>query len=112
MSTFNLPGSNTRVNLTPDLSQDDLLSFPAFKNWISTLQGSLSQQNNPSHEFHHDPYVLREINIQSVDRFGGSRLGFIKLKANVSNAAGEHLPGSVFLRGGSVGMLVSYSVVV
>lgn len=68
----------------------------------------MAQQKNPGHEFHHDPYILRQIDIQSVDRFGGSRLGFVKLKADVSNGAGEHLPGSVFLRGGSVGMLVSY----
>ncbi|CAI7572040.1 hypothetical protein N7533_004245 [Penicillium manginii] len=107
MSSFTLPGSpSTRVNSTPDLSQDDLLSFPAFNTWISTLQASLAQQQNPVHEFHHDPYILRQIDIQSVDRFGGSRLGFIKLKADVSNRSGEHLPGSVFLRGGSVGMLL------
>lgn len=106
MSTFTIPGSNLRVNSTPDLIQDDLLSFPAFKTWISTLQHSLARQQNPSHEFHRDPYILRQIDIQSIDRFGGGRLGFVKLKADVSNARGENLPGSVFLRGGSVGMLV------
>lgn len=41
-----------------------------------------------------------------MDFFGGDRIGFIKLKAEVSNDDGEKLPGSVFLRGGSVGMLV------
>ncbi|KAJ5145978.1 uncharacterized protein N7515_000542 [Penicillium bovifimosum] len=60
----------------------------------------------PSHEFHQDPYLLRKIDIQSIDRFGGGRLGFVKLKAEVSNGQGEKLPGSVFLRGGSVGMLL------
>jgi ADP-sugar diphosphatase len=107
MSTFTVPNSNLHVNSIPDLSQDDLLSFPAFKIWITTLQQSLARQEHPSHEFHSDPYVLRKINIQSVDRFGGGRLGFVKLKAEVSNGQGETLPGSVFLRGGSVGMLVS-----
>ncbi|KAJ5948846.1 hypothetical protein N7454_002153 [Penicillium verhagenii] len=108
MSTFTLPGSQTRVsiNSTADLSQEDLLGFPAFKVWISTLQRSLARQQNPGHEFHADPYVLRSIDVQAVDRFGGSRLGFVKLKAEVSNAQGESLPGSVFLRGGSVGMLL------
>lgn len=108
MSTFTIPNSNLHVNSIPDLSQNDLLSFPAFKVWITTLQQSLARQEHPSHEFHSDPYVLRKIDIQAVDRFGGGRLGFIKLKAEVSNAQGETLPGSVFLRGGSVGMLVSY----
>lgn len=107
MSTFTLPGSQTRVNSIADLSKDDLLKFPAFKVWISTLQRSLARQSSPGHEFHGDPYILRTIEIQAVDRFGGSRLGFVKLKADVSNGQGESLPGSVFLRGGSVGMLVS-----
>lgn len=39
--------------------------------------------------------------------FGGERIGFIKFKAEVSNDNGEKFPGSVFLRGGSVAMLVS-----
>ena len=33
-------------------------------------------------------------------------MGFIKLQAHISNDQGERLPGSVFLRGGSVGILV------
>ncbi|KAJ5723781.1 hypothetical protein N7488_001816 [Penicillium malachiteum] len=107
MSTFTIPGSSSiRVNTASDLSQDELLSFPAFKTWISTLQRSLETQKLPSHEFHADPFVLRRIDIQAVDRFGGKRLGFVKLRADVSNSKGESLPGSVFLRGGSVGMLL------
>lgn len=110
MSTFTVPGSNTRVTSIPDLSQSDLLSFPAFKIWFATLQRSLARQQAPAHEFHRDPYILRSIDVQSIDRFGGGRLGFAKLKADVSNAGGETLPGSVFLRGGSVGMLVGISL--
>ncbi|KAJ5955064.1 hypothetical protein N7501_009343 [Penicillium viridicatum] len=106
MSTFTIPNSNLHVNSIPELSQNDLFSFPAFKVWIATLQQSLARQEHPSHEFHSDPYVLRKIDIQAVDRFGGGRLGFIKLKAEVSNGQGETLPGSVFLRGGSVGILL------
>ncbi|EEQ87026.1 NUDIX family hydrolase [Blastomyces dermatitidis ER-3] len=108
MSTFIIPNSTPQipVALTPDLSQDQLLAFPAFKIWLSTLQHSLSRQANPSHEFHAAPYTLRHIQIQAVDFFGGNRLGFVKLKADVSNDHGEKLPGSVFLRGGSVGILL------
>lgn len=109
MSTFTLPNSEPGVpiNLTPNLSQDQLLSFPAFKQWIETLQHSLSTQKKQPHTFHSAPYRLRKIDIQSVDYFGGKRLGFVKLQAEVSNDRGERLPGSVFLRGGSVGMMVS-----
>lgn len=110
MSTFTLPNSKPEIpiHLTSDLSQEQLLSFPAFKTWISTLQHSLSTQQNKSHTFHSAPYKLRDIDIQSVDFFGGKRIGFIKLKAEVSNDNGERLPGSVFVcvfrfRGSSFG---------
>jgi ADP-sugar diphosphatase len=63
------------------------------------------QETNSTHEFHSSPYKLRDIKLQSVDRWG-SRIGFIKLTATVTNGEGESLPGSVFLRGPSVGMMV------
>lgn len=44
--------------------------------------------------------------MQSYDLFGGRRVGFLKLQADVANSAGESLPGAVFLRGPSVAMLV------
>ena len=108
MSTFILPAfkPDVHVNLIQGLEKDQLLSFPAFKTWISTLQHSLSTQQFQSHTFHSVPYTLRRIDVQSVDYFGGGRIGFIKLKAEVSNDKGEKLPGSVFLRGGSVGMML------
>jgi len=108
MATFTLPNSSPEcpVKLTDDLNQDQLLSFPAFKRWISTLQHSLSLQKDPKHTFHGSPYELRNIEIQSVDFFGGDRIGFIKLKSEVSNDQDEKLPGSVFLRGPSVAMLI------
>jgi ADP-sugar diphosphatase len=112
MSTFTLPDSSPEcpVHLTSDLTKDQLLSFPAFKTWSKTLLHSLKQQESKNHTFHDTPYKLRSINIQSVDFFGGERIGFIKLKADVSNDDGEKFPGSVFLRGGSVAMLVSCTV--
>jgi hypothetical protein len=78
MSTFTLPNSSPEcpVRLTPELSKNQLLSFPAFKTWISTLQHSLSIQENKSHVFHAAPYKLRNIDVQSVDFLGGGRLGF------------------------------------
>lgn len=109
MSTFVLPNSDrVEVSLVDGLSEDQLLEFPAFKNWVSNLQHNLGLQTSKrDHEFHSDPYTLKKINVQSVDRFGkGKRLGFVKLTAEVSNGSGETLPGSVFLRGPSVAMLV------
>lgn len=89
-----------------DVKLDELHDFPAFKTWITTLDKSLKAQSNPSHPFHDDPYKLGSINVQSVDRFSGSRLGFVKFKARVENDAGERFAGSVFMRGGSVAMLL------
>ena len=108
MSTFTLPSTSppVTVNLIPALTKDQLLAFPAFKTWISTLQHSLSTQKGSTHTFHSAPYKLRKIDIQAVDFFGGGRIGFLKLKAEVSNDDGEKIPGSVFLRGGSVGMML------
>jgi len=107
-SSFTLPQSNPpcTVNLPSDLTEQQLLKFNAFKNWISTLQHSLSLQAAKEHTFHASPYKLRKIDVQAVDYFGVERIGFIKLQAEVSNDEGEKLPGAVFLRGGSVGMLL------
>jgi 8-oxo-dGTP pyrophosphatase MutT (NUDIX family) len=46
------------------------------------------------------------VTVQSVDFFGGNRIGFIKLTAKVSNGADETLPAAALLRGPSVAMLV------
>ncbi|KAI9793697.1 MAG: hypothetical protein M1816_007592 [Peltula sp. TS41687] len=105
-STFRLPHAVT-VNLPADLSKDQLLSFSAFQRWISTLRHSLSlQTTTQNHPFKDAPYRLRTIDVQSVDFFGRGRLGFVKLKADIANDEGERLPGSVFLRGPSVAMMV------
>ncbi|KIX93632.1 uncharacterized protein Z520_10538 [Fonsecaea multimorphosa CBS 102226] len=108
-TTFTLPNTPSNIPIThpSTLTQDQLLAFPAFKTWLSTLQRSLSlQHTSPSHPFHESAYALRSIEIQSVDFFSGHRLGFLKLKATVTNDKGESLPGSVFMRGGSVAMLI------
>ncbi|KAF2498116.1 hypothetical protein BU16DRAFT_456890 [Lophium mytilinum] len=107
MSTFTLPNTTPPipVSLPSNLPQDALISFPAFKNWLATLQHSLSLQSNKSHTFHANPYALKNIEVQAVDWFG-KKPGFIKLQAKVENDNGESLPGAVFLRGGSVAMLL------
>ncbi|EQL00425.1 NUDIX family hydrolase [Ophiocordyceps sinensis CO18] len=94
------------IDLPHGISRHQLQSFRPFNNWALTLHKSLGLQTNSSHPFHAEPYALRSITIQSYDRFGGDRLGFVKLTASVSNAAGESLPAATLLRGPSVGMLV------
>ncbi|KAG9240667.1 hypothetical protein BJ878DRAFT_524982 [Calycina marina] len=107
MSTFTLRDTSIKVNLVEGLTKEQLLKFPAFEKWSTRLLHNLSlQSSNHSHEFHTSPYTLRSITIQSIDRFGGESLGFIKLITDISNSEGESLPGAVFLRGASVGMLI------
>ena len=111
MATFNLPETNPPcpVNLTEDITQEQLLSYPAFKTWHKTITHSLSLQSQSNHEFNKSPYKLREITVQSVDWFGSGdkkRLGFVKFSAQITNDNGEHLPGAVFMRGSSVAMLL------
>ena len=111
MATFDLPESSPRcrVQLTDNITQDELLSYPAFKTWHKTITHSLSLQSKSDHEFNKSPYTLREITLQSVDWFGSGekkRLGFVKFKAQITNDNGEHLPGAVFMRGGAVAMLL------
>ncbi|KAH6648743.1 hypothetical protein BKA67DRAFT_661697 [Truncatella angustata] len=107
MTTIKLPSSGTPVTLPDGLSQQTLQDFSPFNRWLDKLTSSLKlQHTNQSHPFHEEPYALRGITIQSYDLFGGERLGFLKLKADVSNDQGETLPGAIFLRGPSVAMLV------
>ncbi|GKU03154.1 nudix hydrolase chloroplastic [Fusarium langsethiae] len=101
-----LKSQNIQLNLPDGLSEEQLSSFRPFNNWVDTLTNSLRlQSTTPSHPFHKDPYALRSVTIQSFDLFGGKRLGFVKLTANVSNEAGETLPAAALLRGPSVAML-------
>ncbi|KAJ6447008.1 NUDIX domain-containing protein [Purpureocillium lavendulum] len=97
---------NVSIDLPDGLAKDELQSFRPFQTWIRTLNKSLSLQSQTAHPFHSDPYALRSVKVQSFDRFGGARLGFVKLSATVSNSASETLPAAALLRGPSVAMLV------
>lgn len=111
MTSFVLADSTPECTVRhPDsLTKEQILSFPPFKTWLSSIQRSLSTQKEPGHTFHDAPYQLRKIDVQAVDFFGKGRIGFLKLQSNVINDKGETLPGAVFMRGGSVGMLVIQS---
>jgi len=110
MGSFLLQESNPTcpINFPPayDLSEDKIMAFKPFNEWISKLQHSIAlQESNKDHPFHSKPYKLRSIDIQAIDRFG-DRIGFMKLFAKITNDDGELLPGAMFLRGASVAMMV------
>ncbi|CAG8959805.1 hypothetical protein HYFRA_00001713, partial [Hymenoscyphus fraxineus] len=104
-TTFTIPNSSVTLELCQGARKEEVLEFPAFKKWYTRTQSNLSLQSQSTHEFHSAPYALTHIQIQSLDRWG-PRIGFIKLTATIKNLNDESLPGSIFLRGASVGMLV------
>jgi hypothetical protein len=105
--SFFLPGftPSVPVRIPKDITQQQLLEFPAFKKWATTIKSSLaSQHTENNHPSKDDPYKLISVKVQSVDYFG-ENIGFVKIIADVRNSEGA-LPGIVFLRGGSVAMLM------
>lgn len=96
------------VELLDDMTKEELLNFRAFKDWLQTLKDSLALQRFESHALHKAPYKLKHIQCQATDRTytEPKRILFLKLQVTVENDLGERLPGAVFLRGGSVEMLM------
>ncbi|KAH7374385.1 hypothetical protein BKA66DRAFT_496937 [Pyrenochaeta sp. MPI-SDFR-AT-0127] len=110
------------LNLFPKANSSPAYTFPALYNWVSRTLSNLTLQENESHPFRKHPYKLREIDVQSVDWFWRNRpgqddkLGFMKIQAKIEtdpyvhdgekNERADWLPGAVFLRGGSVAILI------
>jgi len=107
-TTFVLDGFDNpvTVSMTANITQRQLLEFPAFRTWRSALHRNLELQKDSDHMFHNSPFTLRSITIQSVDWFTPHRIGFIKLSAQMKNQQGRVLPGIALLRGGSVAVLI------
>jgi ADP-sugar diphosphatase len=105
---YTLPNLNktVKVILPHNLTEEQLRTFPAFKKWINTLTASLKLQEHKDHKFHSSPYNIKDIDVQSIVEFGPGKPGFVKIQVTVENGNKEWLPGAVFLRGGSVAMLV------
>jgi len=96
------------VELLDDMTKEELLEFRAFRDWSRTLKASLALQKSEKHAFHKTPYKLLHIQCQATDRMyvEPKRILFLKLQVTVENDQKERLPGAVFLRGGSVAMLM------
>jgi len=122
LESFDLPKFSPAVKVTlardldPQFNKELLGTYEPFIEWVKQLRASLELQHKEvedlekRHPFHDDPYQLESIHIQAVDFFG-PRIGFLKYKAVIRNQRGNkgkpmELPGSIFMRGGSVGMLM------
>lgn len=92
MSVVNINGNDVKISFSDySINVDEVINCKKFNDWIENI----------------DPdFDIKEIDIQSVDKFG-SKIGFIKLKSIVrSKITGKNIPGIVFLRGGSVAILI------
>ncbi|KAL1796635.1 hypothetical protein ACET3X_005175 [Alternaria dauci] len=98
--------------LLPDNSEDrePAFGFPALKNWLVKLLRTLDAQEDEMHPFHSNPYRLRKLDIEAADWFREGKLGFMKLQSEFRNDNPDKeknwMPGAVFLRGGSVAVLI------
>lgn len=109
--------------LTSSSNPKAAFTFPALGNWLEKLFHNFALQRNEAHPFHKHPYRLRKLEVQAVDWFWRNRpghedkLGFMKIQSNIETdpyihdgeekARSDWIPGAVFLRGGSVAVLVS-----
>ncbi|KAF2735987.1 NUDIX domain-containing protein [Polyplosphaeria fusca] len=99
-----------RVDIVPEnLTPEQLTNFVPFQDWKRSLHHALSlQSRHPDHPFNKHPWRLEAIQVQSVVWFTETRLGFVMLQAVVKNdkEGAMPLPGTVFLRGNSVAVLI------
>ncbi|MBY0359104.1 MAG: NUDIX domain-containing protein [Candidatus Obscuribacterales bacterium] len=85
--------STTEIKYTAEAGIDieKIKTSAQFTNWLT----SVDRQR----------FNIRGVHFQSVDMFG-PKIGFIKFKADIVDASGKFVPGILFMRGGSVAMLV------
>lgn len=75
-----------------------IMAFQPFRDWIEAFSRELRDRK--------DEVVVKEVCVQSVDFFG-SKIGFLKFKADVELVeTGKKVPGIVFMRGGAVAILL------
>jgi len=91
-----IQGTNIQVTWEAGVSEENInmlvSSHKPFTDWIAAMN------RNAEH------MQVQQINVQSIDRFG-KHIGFVKFKATVVNK-GKTVPGIVFMRGGTAGVLV------
>ncbi|KAK0609077.1 Nudix hydrolase 14 [Lasiodiplodia hormozganensis] len=92
------------------LTKDLTIDFTAFKNWTRILKENLCKQMQSGPTYLEDPWALKEIIIHNVSFSSKHRIRYMTIEARLrrTNGIGEpkELNRIVFLRGGSVGMLM------
>lgn len=114
-------GTPVPIHVPETISLEELEGWKPFISWKTALHQNLTLQASPFHAFYEHPYSPRNIEIQSVDRFGSTKIGFVKLKATIERdelpgdkkdsrhpkpKSAKGLPGVALLRGDSVAILM------
>jgi hypothetical protein len=68
---------------------DKLLDFKGFQDWVNGMDESLR---------------VRSIHVESLDLFG-TVVRYVKMHVEAFDESGQELPGTVFLRGKTVGVM-------
>ncbi|KAF1956943.1 hypothetical protein CC80DRAFT_592966 [Byssothecium circinans] len=97
-------GDSTKVD------KKRLLEFPAFKNWLEALRSNLALQSTSGHTFEAEPWRLVGIKVHAVTVFANGKIEFMTiegmLRKRSGKGSGDKLDRVVFLRGGSVAVLM------
>ncbi|CAB4401235.1 unnamed protein product [Rhizophagus irregularis] len=98
--TIDIAGTSVPVTaLQTNIDVASVLEFKPFKDWVSAISKESYSVKKKELEF-------KKVEIQNVDYFG-PKIGFIKFKVDarlIEN--GKNVPGIVFMRGGSVAVLL------
>lgn len=71
-------------------NSDKVVEFGPFKEWVARLDQAQRDRQ--------DEFDVSKIAIQNTDVFGSGKLGFVKLKADVTfRETGKNVPGIVFM---------------
>jgi ADP-sugar diphosphatase len=117
MPTFTIPGPTPHSRQIPvaapdgtELDEEALVGFKAFTDWLKALTENLLLQIQSNHTFHSDPWILHEVKVHHVAKFGPLKIGFMTVEAIMRRSSDPEKPTSldrvVFLRGGSVAVLM------
>ncbi|CAG8592765.1 12811_t:CDS:2 [Ambispora leptoticha] len=97
--SINIAGAQIPVTAAHgDIDIPAVLRFPPFVDWVNAL-------SKETHDLKKELEV-KKVEIQNVDYFG-PKLGFVKFKVDARlTENGKNIPGIVFMRGGSVAVLL------
>jgi ADP-sugar diphosphatase len=88
--TLLIHGEEVPLTAEPGIDLDKVMNWGTFTTWVAGIDAK---------------FLIEKIHMQSVDMFGPN-IGFMKFRADCfDRATHTFLPGIVFMRGGSVGIL-------